>query len=223
MRYNTTGGKNTALGYYSLSSNIDGWYNVALGQKAGRYIADGATDNQNSHKSLYLGANTKAEVNGGTNEIVIGYNATGEGSNSVVLGNNDITKTILKGRIGIGTTNPTRKLFVNGDAGGTSGWYNDSDERLKKNIYTIPNALEKVTSLRGVNFEWKDNAIYPKGEQVGFIAQEIKEILPEVVDKRGEYYGVSYGQVTALLTEAVKELSSQVKELENRIKELEAN
>ncbi len=60
------------------------------------------------------------------------------------------------GAVGIGTDSPSRKLFVNGSAGGTTSWYNDSDKRLKKNINTIPNALDKVKELRGVNYEWRD-------------------------------------------------------------------
>jgi len=63
---------------------------------------------------LYLGANTKASADGTDNEIVIGYNAIGAGSHSVVLGNDSITKTILKGNVGIGQTAPAYKLDVAG-------------------------------------------------------------------------------------------------------------
>jgi hypothetical protein len=80
------------------------------------YIADGTTANATSTNSLYLGANTKASFSGADNEIVIGYNAVGAGSNSVVLGNDSITKTILKGNVGIGTTAPTDRLHIVGTA-----------------------------------------------------------------------------------------------------------
>ena len=110
------------------------------------------------------------------------------------------------GNVGIGTTTPSRKLFVNGDAGGTTGWFNDSDARLKKNVVTINNALERVGELRGVQFEWKDTVSYPEGKQIGFVAQEARNVIPEEVSKKGKHMSMQYGPITALLVEAVKEL-----------------
>ena len=81
-----------------------------------------------------------------------------------------------------------------------------SDERLKENIKTIPNALETVKKLRGVSFDRKDFGI--KG--IGVIAQEIEQVLPEVVVD-GEYKSVSYGNIIGLLIEAIKELEKKHK------------
>ena len=81
-----------------------------------------------------------------------------------------------------------------------------SDERLKENIKTIPNALETVKKLRGVSFNRKDFGI--KG--IGVIAQEIEQVLPEVVVD-GEYKSVSYGNIIGLLIEAIKELEKKHK------------
>jgi len=111
---NTTGSFNTAVGYASLYSNTTGSYNIATGREAGRYF----TGNQaltNPSNSIFLGNNTKALADSGSNEIVIGYYATGIGSNSVTLGNDSITTTALKGDVGIGTTTPTEKLEVDGN------------------------------------------------------------------------------------------------------------
>jgi len=117
----------------------------------------------------------------------------------------------------------TGALYATGDIVGSS------DERLKKNINTIENALDKVENLRGVTYEWKedcqekdghsDNNITP--ERIGVIAQEILDIVPEVVthDKENDRYGVSYGHLTGLLIEAVKDLSNKVKDLEKKLEE----
>jgi len=96
---NTTGNSNTASGGDSLRFNTTGSLNTASGYAAGLYIADGTTSNQTSGTSVYIGANTKALANGDANEIVIGYNAIGAGSNSVVLGNESITTTVLRGDV----------------------------------------------------------------------------------------------------------------------------
>jgi hypothetical protein len=110
---NTSGGYNTALGMYALYFNSTGSYNIGLGYQAGRYIANGSTANATASNSIFLGRDTKSLTAGQTNEVVIGYNATGNGSNSVTLGSDAITKTVLKGNVGIGTTAPLAKLHVN--------------------------------------------------------------------------------------------------------------
>ena len=113
---NSTGMYNTAVGYSSLYANSTGHYNIAFGYNAGRYIANGSTGNTTGDYNTFLGYNTKALADNDQNEIVIGYDATGVGSNSVVLGNDSITTTALKGNVGIGTTSPFRKLSVEGSA-----------------------------------------------------------------------------------------------------------
>jgi len=87
-----------------------------------------------------------------------------------------------------------------------------SDERLKSNVETIPNALEKVNALRGVSFD-KD------GERgLGVIAQEVEKVLPEVVLDGEEYKSVAYGNMVGVLIEAIKELTKEVEDLKKQIK-----
>ena len=112
---NSTGDSNTATGMGALYTNNTGHDNTAIGKNAGRYIADGSTANQTSTTSCYLGSETKALADGDTNEIVIGYNAIGLGSNTAVIGNDSIVTTALKGNVGIGTTSPGALLHVNGN------------------------------------------------------------------------------------------------------------
>jgi hypothetical protein len=109
---NSTGTSNSALGMRSLSSNTTGTYNTALGYNSGSKLANGTTGNNTSDYSVFVGSNTKALANNGQNEIVIGYDATGLGSNSVMLGNDSITTTALRGNVGVGTTSPEQKLHV---------------------------------------------------------------------------------------------------------------
>ncbi len=104
----TATGVGTGDGTASSNSNN----NVAVGFSAGRYITGGATALNAPSNSTFLGQGTMALSDGGTNETVIGYLAIGVGSNSVVLGNDSVTKTILKGNVGIGLTAPTAKLHI---------------------------------------------------------------------------------------------------------------
>jgi hypothetical protein len=111
----TSGNNNTAVGTGALFSITSGAQNTAIGTNAGRLIADDATANATSSDSVYLGHRTKALASNQTNQIVIGYNAIGLGSNTAVLGNDSIVTTALKGNVGIGTTSPTAMLDVDSD------------------------------------------------------------------------------------------------------------
>jgi hypothetical protein len=111
---NTTGANNSAFGSAALRNNGTGGSNSAVGFAAGRFIANGTTANAITANSVYLGADTKALASNQTNQIVIGHNAIGLGSNTAVLGNDSIVTTALKGNVGIGTTSPAQKLDVVG-------------------------------------------------------------------------------------------------------------
>ena len=92
-----------------------------------------------------------------------------------------------------------------------------SDERLKENVHTIENALEKVSALRGVTFDFKED----KQKQIGFIAQEVEEVIPEAVGERPDgYKGVAYGNLVGLLVEAIKEQQEQINQLKATVEEL---
>jgi hypothetical protein len=114
---NTTGYANSAFGNDSLGHITTGRENVAIGFWSGYFINSGE-DNTTSDFSVYLGADTRASANGNTNEIVIGAGGRGQGSNSAVIGNDSITKTILRGNVGIGTASPTMTLSIRGDKQG---------------------------------------------------------------------------------------------------------
>jgi hypothetical protein len=112
---NTTGNNNTANGIFALRSNTTGGNNTANGASAGRYIADGITANTITNNSVYLGVGTRAQDNNQTNQIVIGHNAIGNGSNTVTLGNTSIVKTILRGTLNAANLPTSPVGLVTGD------------------------------------------------------------------------------------------------------------
>jgi hypothetical protein len=154
---NTTGYFSTAVGVSSLYSN-NGNYNVALGYNAGRFITNGSTANSTGFASLFLGYNTKALANGDNNEIVIGYDATGIGTDTVVLGNDSITKTALKGSVGIGQTVPTSKLDVT-TAGLGVTQTTSSGLALVNTTAAALGAQQISPALRWSGFGWKTDAV----------------------------------------------------------------
>ena len=95
-----------------------------------------------------------------------------------------------------------------------------SDKNLKENIENIPNALEKVSQLNGVTF----NYIGSKESMTGVIAQEVQEVLPEVIYETvdntredGRALAVRYGNMVGLLIEAIKELKVEIEDLKNNV------
>lgn len=100
-----------------------------------------------------------------------------------------------------------------------------SDRRLKKNVKPLTNSLETICRLNGKTFEWIDGN--RPGTQIGLIAQEVEEIIPEVItrhtlpvktqDEETEYLTIQYDQLIPHLIESIKELQSQVNELRERL------
>jgi hypothetical protein len=120
--------------------------------------------------------------------------------------------------IGVGTaaSTVTGEIRATGDI---TAFYS-SDIRLKENIQPIENALEKVNQISGNTYDWKEGyeEIHShKGNDVGVIAQEIEQILPQIVTNRDNgYKAVQYEKIIPLLIEAIKELSARINTLENR-------
>jgi len=108
---NTTGNYNMAIGRSSLGNLSSGSGNIAIGDLSGNYYS-GYNNLASSSNSVFIGNSSFALANSSDNEIVIGSTATGLGSNSVVLGNDSILTTALKGKVGIGTTAPTETLTI---------------------------------------------------------------------------------------------------------------
>ena len=97
-----------------------------------------------------------------------------------------------------------------------------SDKRLKTNIKDMTYGLENVLQLRGVEFDWKDKR--DGKHDIGFIAQEVQDIIPEVIneipdlqDENNKYLGVDYSKIVPLLVESIKEQQKQIEDLRNEV------
>jgi len=184
----------------SVSNN-----NVAEGYESGRYISNGSTVLTASSSSIFLGSRTKALVDGSTNEIVIGYNTIGNGSNTTTIGTGNV--------LYVGGSSITGKVarFTN-----TAGYCDidpittslscSSDISLKKNITTLEQTpdgeqvkfelneeielpsttLEKILTLTPVTYNWntEEYEVDENGKDnkhIGFIAQEMEQLFPDLV------------------------------------------
>ena len=104
--------------------------------------------------------------------------------------------------------------------------YSTSDKRHKNNIVNISDALSKVTKLNGVTWEWNDNvdAATKETPKTGLIAQEVQEVLPEVVKERGDgFLALDYSKMMGLMVEAIKEQQTQIHSLTLEIENLKKN
>jgi hypothetical protein len=123
------------------------------------------------------------------------------------------------GAIGVGVTPSATTGRI--DAGNDIVAYSTSDERFKENITPIANALDKVKTLTGVEFDWKQETKDYHGyvgHDVGVIAQQVKAVLPEAVRTNANgYLAVRYEKIIGLLVEAMKEQQNQIDELKAKL------
>jgi len=147
-------------------------------------------------------------------------NLSNVSTNFVVQSNVSDADLLIKGNDGgVSITACTFDM----SAAGAATFNNDvtafSDVRLKQEIDTIDNALKRVTSMRGVFFDRKDNS---EVRQTGVIAQEVEPFLPEVVRQTkddNKIKSVAYGNMVGVLIEAIKELNAKIEELQHANKE----
>jgi hypothetical protein len=170
-----------------------------------------AAANESSWTGVYWSLSSRA--NDASNKFYI-YRGGGNPGGS---GEAVIMALQPNGNIGIGSTAPAYLLDVSGTIRATGDVIAYSDARVKENIVTLENSLELVQKLRGVSY----NKIGESEKKIGVIAQEVLEVLPEVVQQDSEgTYSVAYGNITAVLIEAIKQQQLQIDELKLEIKQL---
>jgi hypothetical protein len=145
------------------------------------------------------------------------------------IAGNVTMKICPTGQIVMGGITPlsSYKLTVYGSAYASGGSWVASDVRYKQNIKPIDDALNKVLKLNGKSYKYKTNEFKEKDFStkltLGFIAQELKEILPEAVDQdKDGYFSINYDEVIPLLVEAIKEQHKIVQQLNEKVKTFES-
>jgi hypothetical protein len=156
------------------------------------------------------------------------YGTTAADARLRIFNTSELNGLIIKenGFIGMGNISPSVRLQVTGDiiANSIAG---SSDARFKTDVAPISNPLQKVLALRGVNFNWNTSAfpqrMFSDKRTLGFIAQEVEKVLPEIVQTENTtegYKSVQYDKVVALLVEAIKEQQKQINQLKKQVKKL---
>ena len=198
----TTGSNNVAMGYNALYNNIVGSNNIAIGYEAGQYIANGSSANTSPSTSIFIGTYSKSKTASDNNEIVIGYGAIGNGSNTVVLGSTAITETILRGNILIGKTaqeNSGYKLDVNGNI----------------------RANKMVVNTTGADFVFGPDYHLPVLADIRHYIKNYRHLpgIPSAEEMKTN--GMDVGTVQTKLLQKVEELTLYVLRQENKIETLE--
>ena len=237
----STGGKNTAIGWVALGFNTTGIENTAIGTEALVLNSTGRFNTAISPKALEL--NTTGEQNVAIGLRAGSFNETGSrnifigsqsGANSkyvsaenqLVIHGNASTSPLIEGDF------KERTLRINGDFSATTV-SEVSDVRLKRDIQPIENALGSILRLGGKTFTWRFDEFPEEGFDdeldLGLIAQEVEEVLPQLVQEdRDGYKAIEYGKLAAVLVEAMKEQQNQIEQqqahiasLLSRVEELE--
>ena len=224
---NTSGARNTAYGNVALQANITGTDNTGIG----RYALNGSTSSSNTA----VGSAALYQATSGGNNTALGQaagaNITTGGSNTYIGNNtagsaNNVSNEVVVASGGGTTGKGGSTGYINPNGGGvyqgnnSAAWSITSDARLKKNIVDNTVGLDAISQIQVRNFEYRvadeitdlpqTQAINIQGVQLGAIAQELKEILPDCV--KTETTGVMSVDTTSLtwyMINAIKELKTE--------------
>jgi hypothetical protein len=216
---NTTGSNNTAIGADALFYTVDKSYNTAIGNQAGN-----ANTNPNSDHCTFIGADSGHSNNFGINTFstALGYGATISTSNQIVLGRSSEGVSVPGNYLNIGGTYNNLSgyaLEVDGSANFTGQAYavsfnNTSDYRIKENVTPLDTTFV-VDNLNPVKY----TNTKTQRQDVGFIAHELQEVYPFLVNgtKDGEQFqSVNYIGLIGILTKEIQEIKERIKILEEK-------
>jgi hypothetical protein len=212
--HDSTGVNNSGTGYYVLYNNFSGSNNVASGYQA-------LFTNVSGSNNTAIGYQADVVSNNLSNATAIGNGAKVSVSNTMVFGNASITDN-----------------YFTGNVHATCGILTCSDARYKKEIKPISFSLNNLLKLEPVNYYFKTeeellrdgissdafHGMNNKEKQIGFIAQQVEPLFPELVhtDKEG-YKSIDYSRLTPILVEAIKEQQQQIDELKKVVASIFSN
>ena len=235
---NTSGNANVGIGYNALTSNTTGSDNVAIGPQA-------LQANTTASNNTAIGYQAGFGVTGSSN-IMLGYNAgngattLSSGTNNLYIGNStsassaSVNYELIIGSASGSTGKGASTGYINPNSGGvyqgnnSTLWSVTSDERLKKNIVDNTVGLTAINGIKIRNFEYrlpdeitdldKSNAVNLVGTQLGVIAQELQQVLPDCVKTESTgVMSVDSSDVLWHLVTAVQQLSAQVTALQAKV------
>jgi hypothetical protein len=226
-------------GCYNDASQI---YSVVCGGYDNDAVSDyavvtGGFGNDASGSCSFIGNGYNNDATGDYSTVLNGYNCTANSIYSLAFGyyasTNGYDSVAVfdwgsgRGTVFIGTdaSATAYRLYVSGSAYCTGSWAT-SDQEFKTNIRSINDPLDLVKRMNPVHFQWKygyeDYGIEGGQDDYGFIAQEIQDVLPEVVGQGAseKHLAVNYQHITAVNTAAIKELTALVEDLQKENAEL---
>lgn len=185
----TTGSYNVMLGYQAAYWQTTSNYNVIIGNQAGS-TTSGGSNVTNLTDCVFIGNETHPSATSVTNEIAIGNDAIGQGANTIMLGDSLITNLYCYGTLS-----------------------SPSDIKLKENVEDLPYGLDDVAQMRPVEYDLKSDGRH----DIGFIAQEMKQVVPDVVKEMGDgTLSIQYAKLVPVLVNAIKELQAEVELLKSK-------
>lgn len=212
--YHNNGSRNTAVGVDALVSNNLGNCNVAVGGGALSFSRSG-------NNNTAIGFATNVVSSDLMNTTAIGYGARVNANNTFVFGNNEVIGWgfgVNPGdaaiRVGSSSSNGNGAILTL-----TGVWTDASDISKKYDVKDISYGLNEVIKLRPVTYKLKGS----NNQDIGFIAQEVIKIIPEIVYGEEGQMTMSYGQMTSVLVKAIQEQQRQIEELKAIVNNLIAN
>ena len=201
------------------ATSLTGRVTITDGGADGLLINNDTGNSADSARIFFEGTSTTALMQQGNDFSIRSGATTGSSSGTERVSINATGLRIHSGSLGVAVAGSSTDGRI--DASNDVVAFSTSDKRLKENIKPLDSALDKVLQINGVSFDWKKLTEKEKktihgnqGHDVGVIAQEVEEVLPEVVQTRDNgYKAVKYEKIVPLLIESIKELKAEIEEL----------
>ena len=205
-----TGAENSALGYSALAGLTSGQNNVAIGAVSGQSITTGSNN-------VFIGWHAGvSSTTSDSNNVYISHAGVGGENNTMRIGTDaNQTKCFISGIRGV-TTGVADAIAVLVDSAGQLGTVSSS-ARVKENVRDLGKQADKLMNLRPVSFNYKTDET--KTNVYGLIAEEVKELFPELVvhNKDGEVESIKYHELPILLLKKVQDLVQEINNLKEKL------